>query len=370
MSKGNTSLHRPVEGRWLAGVAAGLALRFDLPVWLIRAIFILLCFVAGLGFFLYVAGWLLIPSEGEADAILAGWLGDGAARRWVAVILIGLAVIFIAGETRFIRSDLVFAVVLVGIGVMLYRGDLSRRDSRPDDASPPSQDDPPAPAGAVSTDGEAPDRKSTPPPAREKSFLGRVTVGCAVLALGILGLFDSILPGFSPQVHHYMALLVVIVGLGLVVGAWFGRSGGLIALGVILIPLLILSPLATLVDLGSDPRSRGRFVYEPAYVGQILDGYEVGMGSLVIDLSHIDFAGQTVRTEVDLGMGEVTVYLPEGVAAVVSGDVGMGELHVGHRRTGGIGIDEVYYLEGSEGRLVLEADVRIGQVKVRNIAGP
>ena len=385
MSNGTTSLHRPDEGRWLAGVAAGLGRRFGVPVWIIRIAFALLCFAGGLGALLYVAGWLLIPREGETDAIVQGWLGTGQARRWVGVVLVGLAVIILGSETGLIRGDLAFAVVLIGIGVMLYRGDLSRGDRRQDSAPPPAEAaaSSSAPATPSGTENEPPVGSPpvppvpTPEPARETSYLGRVTVGFSVLALGVLGLLDGLLPGFHPQFRHYVALLVAVIGLGLVLGAWFGRSGGLIVFGLLLIPFLVLSPLAVLVDRGSSIdldfrsteraihfRSTERSIHRATSVRQILDEYDLGIGSLFIDLRDVDFAGQTVATEVDLGIGEVRVYLPDGVSAEVEGDVGMGLLQVGDQGHRGLGIHAVYHLEGSEGTLLLDADVGIGQVLV------
>ena len=376
MTNGTTSLHRPVEGRWLAGVAAGLGLRFGVPVWIVRVVFALLCFAGGLGALLYVAGWLLIPREGETDAIVQGWLGTGQARRWVGVILVGFAVIILATETGLIRGDLAFAVVLIGLGVMLYRGDLSRGDRQQDSAPPTAQAATSSSAQAMPSGTESNPPVAIPPappvgtpaPARETSFLGRVSVGFAVLALGVLGLFDSVIPGFNPQFRHYVALLVAVVGLGLVVGAWFGRSGGLLVLGLLLIPFLVLSPLAELVDRGSsfdlDFGSTERSIHRPSSVGEILNDYDLGIGSLLIDLRDVDFAGQTVAMEVDLGIGEVRVYLPDGVSAEVDGDVGMGALQVGDQGHSGLGVDAVYYLEGSEGTLMLDADVGIGQVVV------
>ncbi|MGH8949699.1 MAG: PspC domain-containing protein, partial [Acidimicrobiia bacterium] len=50
-------LVRPREGRIVAGVAQGLANRYDLPVLLITVIFVLLTFGGGLGVALYAAGW-------------------------------------------------------------------------------------------------------------------------------------------------------------------------------------------------------------------------------------------------------------------------------------------------------------------------
>ena len=376
MSNGTASLHRPVEGRWLAGVAAGLGLRFGVPVWIVRVVFALLCFAGGLGVLLYAAGWLLIPREGETDAIVQGWLGTGQARRWVGVILVGLAVIILGSETGIIRGDLAFAVVLIGIGVMLYRGDLSRGDRQ--EATVSSSAAAAASASdqsrARGTESEAPDPTppeapvSTPPPAREPSFLGRVTFGFAVLALGVLGLLDSVVPGFHPQFRHYVALLVAVIGLGLIVGAWFGRPGGLIVLGVVLIPLLVLSPLAELFDRRSvfnlEFSSTELTNYRPDSVWEILDEYELGVGELVIDLRDVDFAGQSVSTEVDVGIGAVSVYLPDSVSARVYGRVGLGELQVGNQGNGGIGVDTVYYLNGSAGTFALDVEVGIGQVDV------
>ncbi len=378
MTNRTTSLHRPDEGRWLAGVAAGVSRRFGIPVWILRIAFALLCFAGGLGALLYVAGWLLIPGEGETDAIVQGWLGTGQARRWVGVILVGLAVIILVSETGLIRGDLAFAVVLIGIGVMLYRGDLSRGDSQQDSALPHAQpaasssaqampsstaNDPP-----VGTPSVPPVR--TPPPVQETSLLGRVSVGFAVLALGVLGLFDSIVPGFHPQFRHYVALLVAVIGVGLVVGAWFGRPGGLIVLGVLLVPFLVLSPIPELVDQKSsidfDFTSTERSDHRPTSVGEILDEYQMGIGSLLIDLRDVDFAGQTVATQADVGIGQVLVRLPDGVSASVTGDVGIGVLQVGDVEQHGLGLDGSYRLEGSAGTLLLDADVGIGRVEVKS----
>ena len=386
MSNGTTSLHRPDEGRWLAGVAAGLGLRFGVPVWIIRIAFALLCFAGGLGALLYLAGWLLIPREGETDAIVQGWLSTGQARQWIGVVLVGFAVIILASAIGPIRGDLAFAVVLIGIGVMLYRGDLSRGDRRQDSTPSPAQAGAPpsAPASAPSSaQAMAPGTESEPPvdappvppvrtpaPARETSFLGRVSVGLAVLALGVLGLFDSVVPGFHPQFRHYVALLVAVIGLGLVIGAWFGRPGGLIVLGLLLIPFLVLSPLAELVDprtsLDFDFSSTERSHYRPTSVDEIPEEYEMGIGSLLVDLRDVDFAGRSVVMEAKVGIGEVLVRLPDGVAAEVVGEVGIGALQVGDLERGGVGVEGVYRLEGSGGLLLLDAGVGIGQIVVNS----
>jgi phage shock protein PspC (stress-responsive transcriptional regulator) len=51
----------PGSGRMVAGVAAGLARRLNLDPIVVRAAFIVLTFVGGLGAFLYGLGWLFLP---------------------------------------------------------------------------------------------------------------------------------------------------------------------------------------------------------------------------------------------------------------------------------------------------------------------
>ena len=77
-------LVRPVEGRVLAGVAEGLAKRFDLPVWVPRAFFIVSAFFGGLGVALYAAGWVLIRSEDETESRAEAFFkGTNSSRSWI-----------------------------------------------------------------------------------------------------------------------------------------------------------------------------------------------------------------------------------------------------------------------------------------------
>lgn len=56
-------LVRPRRGRWIAGVCAGIADRFDLSRGLVRALFVLSTIIPGPQFVIYIALWILIPSE-------------------------------------------------------------------------------------------------------------------------------------------------------------------------------------------------------------------------------------------------------------------------------------------------------------------
>lgn len=368
MSNRDTTLHRPDEGRWIAGVAAGLSLRFDLPVWLIRTAFAVLCLVGGLGIPLYVAGWLLIPRQGETESLVQDWVGTGQIRRWIGVILVALAVMILAAQVDLIRADLVFAVVLIGIGVMLFRGDLSRRDHRPPTPPSPTGEDPPETAPEASVALAVPAPVATPAPKKERSYLGRACVGVAAVALGVLGLLDEIVPGFRPEFHHYVALAVGVIGIGVVVGAWFGRPAGLVVLGVLLIPILIVSRLVSDggVDLLSiELTTVGDVDYRPTSVEEIREEYELEVGGMTIDLRDVDFGGETVTVDAEVGLGELLVRIPDDVAAEVRGHVGMGNLRVGDWERSGVGVEADLRLEGSEGTLVLDSKVGVGEMRVR-----
>ena len=66
------TLSRPVEGRMLGGVAAGLAEYLDIDVTVVRILFAVLTLVGGAAIPVYLAAWLLIPEDGADESIAAG----------------------------------------------------------------------------------------------------------------------------------------------------------------------------------------------------------------------------------------------------------------------------------------------------------
>jgi phage shock protein C len=63
------SFKRVKKAAWLGGVSAGLAYALGTPTWLIRALWLLLFFGAGIGGLVYLVLWLVVPSwpEGPLD---------------------------------------------------------------------------------------------------------------------------------------------------------------------------------------------------------------------------------------------------------------------------------------------------------------
>jgi phage shock protein PspC (stress-responsive transcriptional regulator) len=59
----STALVRPSGGRVIAGVCVALARRFDMKPWQVRALFLISCLLPGPQFLLYIALWIILPSE-------------------------------------------------------------------------------------------------------------------------------------------------------------------------------------------------------------------------------------------------------------------------------------------------------------------
>lgn len=56
-------LVRPRDDRWIAGVCAGLARRFGVAPGLVRLLFVLSVLLPGPQFIIYIALWIVMPSE-------------------------------------------------------------------------------------------------------------------------------------------------------------------------------------------------------------------------------------------------------------------------------------------------------------------
>jgi phage shock protein PspC (stress-responsive transcriptional regulator) len=58
-----TTLNRPLRGRVIAGVCAGIANRFNISPFLVRLLFVLSCLLPGPQIIIYLAMWIIVPSE-------------------------------------------------------------------------------------------------------------------------------------------------------------------------------------------------------------------------------------------------------------------------------------------------------------------
>jgi predicted membrane protein len=92
----------------------------------------------------------------------------------------------------------------------------------------------------------------------------------------------------------------------------------------------------------------------------------LAIGDLTVDLGDLDLAGGTHELEASVGIGQLTVVVPDDVTVVLHGDVGLGAIDGLERRDDGWTPTLDQTSEGTGGgRLVLDLEVGIGHVEVQ-----
>jgi phage shock protein C len=61
----NTQLYRSKDGAVLGGVCSGISERFKIDVSLVRILFLLALFGAGIGVGIYIVLWIVLPEKSE-----------------------------------------------------------------------------------------------------------------------------------------------------------------------------------------------------------------------------------------------------------------------------------------------------------------
>lgn len=64
-SVGQRGLVRPRRGKWVAGVAAGLAQRYGISPTVVRVLFVASMLLPGPQILVYIALWIIMPKEGR-----------------------------------------------------------------------------------------------------------------------------------------------------------------------------------------------------------------------------------------------------------------------------------------------------------------
>ncbi len=382
---------RPSEGRIVAGVAQGIANRYDLPVLLLRIVFVALIFAGGLGLALYAAGWFLIRAEDEVETPAQRvFSGASGSRSWIGIGLILIAALILLDNFTFLSGGMVWAVALLVVGVLLYTGDLPRLVRNPDgtggddkegvqqvtttetsstDAALASSLVTTTPSGTDSGEGPPPTPTPTPPvlpPAaprpRETSYLGRITIGVLLVALGVLAILDNI-PGIpiEPQPRHYVALALTILGVGLIVGGFVGRARWLIIPAAILIPTMLFSP-AFEYEWTSENFDR---TYAPDSFAELESGYTHEVGNLMIDLTDLPWSGEDVDLSVSVDAGNLEILLPPGVGLEGEANVDIGRVAAFGRESSGLGSPGLTFDNpGPRGTVTLDAEVDLGNIDI------
>ncbi|MGH3414000.1 MAG: PspC domain-containing protein [Marmoricola sp.] len=312
-------LRRSSTDRYLAGVAGGIGRHLDIDPVIVRVVLVAACFFGGAGLFFYVALWLLVPSDDRDHAPIR--LGPDA-RRVAVVVVAALAGVGLVGSAwggygwRFVWP-LGVVVLVVALVARSRRG-----------APPPAYDAPTTGAESSPSSWQPPSVPAyAPPPPRRPRRTGLVlfwpTLALIALGWGALGLFDMVDP-VGPA--HWPAVALGITAVMLLVGAFVGRPGGLIPLGLLLAAALVVTAV---LGPGGWPDQKRTFT--PVSAAAVAPRYHLSNGTLLVDLSQVRdpaaLDGRTVYANTDVG--EVDVLLPPGVAANVDAGLYVGDIVVG-----------------------------------------
>lgn len=114
---------RPVHGRWVAGVAIGLAAHLRLPVWVVRLTLVVLAFAGGIGIVLYVALWAVLPLDvdgTDADAVRAR-SSDTARLLALGALVVGIGLLLTALGVSVLGGAIVPLIVAVFGAALIWR---------------------------------------------------------------------------------------------------------------------------------------------------------------------------------------------------------------------------------------------------------
>ncbi|MFG2195271.1 PspC domain-containing protein [Streptomyces sp. NPDC048639] len=420
---------RSRDSKVIAGVCGGLGRTYDIDPVIFRVVLAVLALASGVGFIAYAVAWLLIPREGEdeneARRLLYGRVeGEALAAVLCALVGCGLLLATLGHPTR-----LFFSVVVLGILAGCARWSQRRQQSGTADTvagagpadptgaggagaatpvtgqkgAPPETQAPPTPGapswwrdpltkdgttGTTGTgylwgpdDGRSWDTKEPAArpawgtvhrPARRRSpWIGGwvFLLAVAACATGIGASWGAEPLGTSLQIG--LACALAVFGLGLVVGAFYGRAGG----GTIVLAVLTAGLLACAAALPKSVTADwARTEWKPATASAVRPAYELGTGVGTLDLSEVKLGGkQTVSTRASVGAGQLRIVVPEDATVKLDVEIGLGDLRLPGERREDVdvtpGIDEHRTVRPAEGRkargtLDLKVETGAGQVVV------
>lgn len=374
------------------GVAGGLARHFDIDPVIVRVLFVVSAFF-GVGIFAYAALWLLVPADNSDSAPIG--LEDSTRSIVVMIIgaltLIGLVGMFGGpdfGGLIFFGAIAIGAVIFlngrdkkrtttpsVGYGsptdpAIAYSAAYAGPDARAALAADGGTPLPPAPGqfppGQIPPGGyAAPPPGYRPPPPRAPNprkrgpLLFGFTSALLLLVLGLLGVAD--VAGTNVPDSAYAALAVAIIGVMLIVGAWYGRAGGLIALGLVACMGLAAST--------ASENFEGKKSAAPISADLVMENYKLAMGELVLDLSDVADQDALAGREINVkgGAGHIVVVLPDEVDARVNAVVeGPGNIRIGGEDFGGVDNTQTWFHDTpGTGTVTINATLGVGEIEVR-----
>jgi len=390
------------QDRVIGGVAGGIADYFGVDPLVVRLAFVGFTLLGGGGVILYVLGWIFIPERREGEAVKrASRTGRSEAAKYLGLGLIAVATLILADGIGFgprglgIFEHVFFATILVGLGVYLLRRESEPAGPAypPAPTAPPPQTNPPQgppPESRIASDYATTERldaaQQTQPvpspahpaatigyeapkgqkPRRERSQLALFTLAAMLLTTGAAALLNNVgITSFDGG--QLSALALIVLGGGLIVGAWWGRARSLVWVGLLMLPVVAF---LSLIDLSMVPFEGevGRISERPREQIEIASGYEVLAGEAFIDLGDFQFSpDEKAELTINMAVGETTVRVPRDVYVEADLSLQGGQIVFFESERGGQGVS-IVASDGdpdSDARLILVIDGALGQIDVQ-----
>jgi phage shock protein PspC (stress-responsive transcriptional regulator) len=357
------TLARRTDRRLIAGVAGGLGDHFGVRAGWFRLGFVLATLAGGMGVVAYLLLWFLIPRADlprSAAQQTADRFPDAPA--WAGIVLIGIGVVSLSSQLGIHLGSVAWALLLIGGGLLLYRrgGDVDPARPAPTVANPSSD-----PGGAITMPlppALVPRVKRAP---RERSPLGWLTLGLALAAAGVVAVLRN-----AGTVHlslaQSLAIPLVILGAGVLVGTFVGRARWLVLLAI---PLTLVTTVASAFTVPMDGPYGDIYVDHRAQ--QVRAGYTLSGGTLVFDLTRMDPNQLPATIDARMGAGSVDIQIPRS-GVRVEATVGIGDIHAGSGRSRTLrvmdrdagGFDIVRSLGDPNATTVVTVHVDVGEVQM------
>jgi phage shock protein PspC (stress-responsive transcriptional regulator) len=368
---GARRLVREPDDRKVAGVCAGLADRLGVDVSLVRLGAVVLAVFTPVGLIAYLVAWAIVPErrpdEPRVVAPPAQLPRFGRVPLWL-LVLCGVALAWGLSDGSWWSwwpNGPVLALALVGLGVwLLVRDD----DDRPpatgaspapeapegpksenlntlgghsttlksgfaqtldesEGAGPSGEFSPPVSPWWSGAETDAPTAGSTPagtPASGERSrrsLVALAVIGLLLIGAGLAWLL-YVLDVATLSLRDGLAAGLIIVGLGFVVTAWWGRAWSLAVLGVLFGATIAI---ADLIDVPFDAGTGDRTVAVDTRA-ELADNHELFAGTLTLDLRRAPLTDGPSTMEASVGMGKLRVIVPRNASVEVDAKVKAGNI--------------------------------------------
>jgi phage shock protein PspC (stress-responsive transcriptional regulator) len=380
-------VRRRTDDKWIGGVCSGLADRLGVDPVIVRAAFVLLSILGGVGVSVYLVAWALLPDDRDQIVAERGLVhGDGG-----SVVLLVVAALSVFGGSWWGRGSgwgypwgLVLTSLLIWwliqrsrnrpdadqrvsvqrsatpYAATPYAGTPYARGPSPTAAGPWQTPPVPSPAAARMVVPRKPRRRSGGP------LMAVLAIGLALVTYGSLSWLGT---EFSwPGDHEAIAMAgslaamgLLLVGLGL--AGW--RAGFVAFLTVV---LAITAWSSTVVPIGINVGGRDAPTWKPTSVTD--PNYHLGAGNAVLDLGGLPTKGLgEARLPASVGLGDLKVLVPQGLTVRVVGHVGLGAIllvtpDAGDNEQSGMGVTRSVLVGTGPTEVVVDASVGLGQLTV------